>query len=76
MGRLLMLQYRNELLNIQAAQSVPLLLHDSVSYREIRLWTGRSSLDDSSEVASDLLRILQAIPFKIIGKPMSTRRAD
>lgn len=76
MGRQLILQYRDELLSLQAEQLVP-PSRSSTSRLSQRL-SGNMLLDHNEDIASDLLAILQSIPIQIIGllMPLVIVRTD
>ena len=68
MARQMILQYRDELLALQANE---LALHSSSSEngggRRMAEWTKALIPDDKDQIASDLLCILQKIPVSVIG---------
>jgi hypothetical protein len=74
MARQMLLQYRDELLALQANE---LALESSSSNdtglissgsRRMAEWTKALIPDDKDQIASDLLMVLQKIPISVIGK--------
>lgn len=69
MARQMILQYRDELLALQANE---LALQSSSSEngggRRMAEWTKALIPDDKDQIASDLLNILQKIPVSVIGE--------
>jgi hypothetical protein len=73
MARQMLLQYRDELLNLQANElalessslSDPSMM--SSGSRRMAEWTKALIPDDKDQIASDLLAVLQKIPITVIG---------
>lgn len=80
MARQMILQYRDELLALQANELA--LQSGSMSEgsggRRMAEWTKALIPDDKDQIASDLLMILQKIPVQVIGtlRPRKTRVAQ
>jgi hypothetical protein len=74
MARQMLLQYRDELLALQANElalessslSDPSMM--SSGSRRMAEWTKALIPDDKDQIASDLLTVLQKIPISVIGK--------
>jgi len=76
MARQMLLQYRDELLGLQANE---LALESNTgdsgmisSGRRMAEWTKALIPDDKDQIASDLLTVLQKIPISVIGASLST----
>jgi hypothetical protein len=73
MARQMLLQYRDELLSLQANElalessslSDPSMM--SSGSRRMAEWTKALIPDDKDQIASDLLAVLQKIPITVIG---------
>lgn len=69
MARQMILQYRDELLALQANELALLSsASDSGGGRRMAEWTKSLIPDDKDQIASDLLNILQKIPVSVIGQ--------
>ena len=70
MARQMLLQYRDELLALQANELALESSGDSgmmSSGRRMAEWTKALIPDDKDQIASDLLTVLQKIPISVIG---------
>ena len=71
MARQMILQYRDELLALQANElALQSSSSDYAGGRRMAEWTKALIPDDKDQIASDLLCILQKIPVSVIGQSL------
>ena len=76
MARQMILQYRDELLALQANElALQSSASDNGGGRRMAEWTKALIPDDKDQIASDLLVILQKIPVQVIGEQRSENQA-
>jgi len=76
MGRLIVLQYRDELLSRAAATAGVGRIEGVFTHGSIGIWTRHLPSDSKISISSDLLRMLNALPIETICEFNTLGRSD